>query len=80
MRGPGVVSAQEGLLSERLDELTAASSRVGRRDWLFMVGGVSLAYALESALSPEAARDIVETLFASIEQIVRGMPRGLPGG
>jgi hypothetical protein len=72
--------SQMRLLDERLDYLAAAAGRVGRKDWLFMVAGVMLSYALEAALPPEAARDILGTLLTSIGHILGRGPLGLPGG
>ncbi|MGC2373130.1 MAG: hypothetical protein WA484_04565 [Solirubrobacteraceae bacterium] len=72
--------AQTRLLEEKLDYLAAATSRVGRKDWLLMAAGLMLSYVLGAALPPEAARDILGTLLTSIGHILGGGPLGLPGG
>jgi hypothetical protein len=72
--------AQTRLLGEKLDDLAAATGRVGRKDWLLMAAGLMLSYVLGAALPPEAARDILVTLLTSIGQILGSGPLGLPGG
>jgi hypothetical protein len=65
-------------LEEKFDYLTAAASRVGRKDWLFLAAGLMLSYFVEMALPSEAAKDILKTLLTSIENILGGGPLGLP--
>lgn len=65
-------------LEEKLDYLTAAASRVGRKDWLFLAAGVMLSYFVEVALPSEAARGILKTLLTSIGNILGGGPLSLP--
>ncbi len=71
---------QMRLLEERLDYVAAATSRVGRKDWLLIATGMMLSYVLEAALPPDAARDVLGTLLTSIGHILGQVPRGLPGG
>lgn len=75
-----VSESQTRLLEEKLDYLAAATTRVGRKDWVLMAAGVMLGYVLTAALPPEAARDILVTLLSSIGHILEGGPLGLPGG
>ena len=72
--------AQTRLLEEKLDDLAAATGRVGRKDWLLMAAGLMLSYVLGAALPSEAARDILVTLLTSIGHILGSGPLGLPGG
>ncbi len=72
--------AQTRLLEDKLDDLAAATGRVGRKDWLLMAAGLMLSYVLGAALPPEAARDILVTLLTSIGHILGSGPLGLPGG
>lgn len=65
-------------LEEKFDYLTAAASRVGRKDWLFLGAGVMLSYFVEVALPSEAARGILKTLLTSIGNILGGGPLSLP--
>lgn len=65
-------------LEERLDDLAAAASRVGRKDWLLMAAGLMLSYVLGAALPPEAASNILRTLLTSIGHILGRGPLGLP--
>ena len=71
---------QARLLEEKLDYLTAAASRVGRKDWLLMAAGLMLSYVMEAALPPEAARDILGMLLTSIGHILGRGHLGLSGG
>jgi hypothetical protein len=61
---------QMRLLDERLDYLTAAAGRVGRKDWLLMAVGMVLSYAAAAALPPDTALDIFRTLVTSIGHIL----------
>ena len=70
---------QTRLLEERVEYLTDATTRVGRKDWLFMAGGAMLSYVLEAALPPDAARDVVGEVLRSIWHILGQGPLGLPG-
>jgi hypothetical protein len=65
-------------LEEKFDYLTAAASRVGRKDWLFLAAGVMVSYFVEMALPPEVAKGILKTLLASIGNILGSGPLGLP--
>jgi hypothetical protein len=72
--------AQTRFLEEKLDDLAAATDRVGRKDLLLMAAGLMLSYVLGAALPPEAARDILVTLLTSIGHILGSGPLALPGG
>jgi hypothetical protein len=67
------------LLEARVDYLAEAAGRVGKKDWAFLAVGVILGYVLPAALPPEAAKDILVTLFTSIGHMVGQSPLGLPG-
>jgi len=64
-------------LGERLEYLSKAATRLGRKDWLLLAGGVILSYALESALPPAASSDVLRALLSSIGDM---LGRGLSGG
>lgn len=68
---------QTRALGERLEYLSKAATRLGRKDWLLLAGGVILSYALEAALPPAASSDVLHALLSSIGDI---LGRGLPGG
>ena len=61
---------QSADLSEKVDYLVEAASRVGRRDWLMMCVGAIVAYLLVAALPPDASRQIVETFISGIAQLL----------
>lgn len=68
---------QTRALGERLEYLSKAATRLGRKDWLLLAGGVILSYVLESALPPAASSDVLHALLGSIGDM---LGRGLPGG
>jgi hypothetical protein len=75
--------AQMESLEERLDYVAEASGRMGRKDWALLVGGVMLAWLLESLVPPDTVQHIFSTLSEGVRHLVEGgwdglgqLPRG----
>jgi hypothetical protein len=49
---------QQQIVSSRLAYLEAASSRVGRKDWIILATGTLMNIAVSAALNPSAAREV----------------------
>ena len=73
-------ASQMQLLEEKLDYLTAASSRLGRKDWRLLAIGAMTNFILAAGLPPGATGAVFQTLVGSITQILGHGPLGLPGG
>ncbi len=57
---PDITPKQFDYLSRKLDEVLAASRRMGRKDWIMLVVGAMTSMAAGSALSSSAAKALFE--------------------
>ena len=71
--------AQMLILDAKIDYLIGADDRLGRIDWRNVVVGTMFAYALEAALPPGSARDILLTLLRSTAHFYAQGFQALPG-
>jgi hypothetical protein len=62
------------LVGAGLDFVAEASARMGRKDWALLVGGVMLAWLLESLVPPETVQHIFSTLSEGVRHLVEGEP------
>ena len=56
-----IEAEQQELISRKLDEIQAASSRLGRKDWINYVTGTLTALCISAAFSPEVTKAIFVT-------------------
>ena len=63
-------------VESKLDDMAAAASRVGRKDWLLMFGGAVLALFMERLLPHEVVWDIVRLVGDGLGHLFGG--DGLP--
>jgi hypothetical protein len=69
---------QLAALEARLDYLVEASSRLGRRDWLNILLGSIVSFALQEAVTSEVAKEIVQFVARSLGGIFGAELPGLP--
>jgi hypothetical protein len=67
-------------LEARLDVIEAAAGRIGRKDWLLLVGGVMAGVIITDLLPPGAVRHILLMLLHGLEHLFGGwdLPPQLP--
>jgi hypothetical protein len=53
-----IKAEQLELISRKLDEIQAASNRLGRKDWIIYVGGTLTNLCISAAFSPEVSKAI----------------------
>jgi hypothetical protein len=56
---------QLGLVSRKLDEIQAAASRLGRKDWINYVAGALTSTCISAAFAPEVTKNIFAVLNAA---------------
>jgi hypothetical protein len=61
-------------VSEKLDYLTEAARRQGRKDWFHTAIGVIFSLAVSLALSPEQAKNIWGILRDSLSGVIKLLP------
>jgi hypothetical protein len=64
--------AQMRRLVAKLDEVLAASGRMGRKDWVLLFGGAMLGLILTDLLPPSAAQSILMTVLHGLEHLFGG--------
>jgi hypothetical protein len=61
--------AKMELLAAKLDEVLAASGRMGRKDWAVFFGGVMLTVIVTDLLPPSAVQDILVSVLHALEHL-----------
>lgn len=57
-----IAAEQQELIAKKLDEIQAASGRLGRKDWINYVTGTLTSVCISAAFSPEVTRAIFLTV------------------
>lgn len=66
-------------LSDRLDYLESAASRLGRKDWINLAFGVLTNLAIAAAFNPDAARGLLHIAAQALRWVVsNALPPGFP--
>ena len=61
------LAEQLDLVTRKLDEIQAASQRLGRKDWIHYVGGALTSLCITAAFTPEARNGLFESVNAAFE-------------
>lgn len=69
-----LTTGQVQLVLTRLEEVQAATSRLGRKDWIVYVMGSLTSAAISAALAPDAARGLFHAVGAALAWLAQQTP------
>ena len=77
---PELTAEQVTGMEEKLDVLTDASKRVGRKDWLVMLYGAAFGMIVNDSVAPHLVQNIIAMTIHGLGHILGlgGMPPALP--
>ena len=70
----GSLKGHEEFVTKRFDYLEGAVKRLGRQDWITLLGGVLLNIVIQIGLNPNAARELFRLAANSLSRLWGGSP------
>lgn len=74
LRSSDFAPEQLGLINRKLDEIQAASQRLGRKDWINYVAGTVTAVCISAAFSPDMTRSLFRLLNSAFTWLFANAP------
>jgi hypothetical protein len=72
---PDVTSQQLAMLNSKLEEITEASARLGRKDWILFAAGTLTNLIVGAAFAPEAAKALFSALNTELSWVFQNALR-----